>query len=169
MNAGAGYCWVGRTLHPFLGFFSGWAPVVSAAMFMVAGSLPAGAVPLSLFAPSLADSTAVTTVVGAGWFLIMLLVVLGGTRLTVRAQLLMSGVELAILAVSAVGALLHSDHAQPFDWSWLGFGHFDGMNGFASGALIAAFSCWGWGWGWDVISNLRRRPAAAAVLRASRA
>ncbi|MPY62070.1 APC family permease [Streptomyces spongiae] len=150
VNAGASYSWVGRTLHPFLGFISGWALVISATIFMVAGSLPAGSMTLSLFDEDLADNTALATTVGAFWFLVMLFVVLGGARLTVRAQLVMSGVELAILAVFAVGALLHSGHARDFDWSWLGFSHFHGMTGFASGALIAAF----YYWGWDVTSNL---------------
>ncbi|MER5182996.1 APC family permease [Streptomyces sp. NPDC002896] len=150
VNAGASYSWVGRTLHPFLGFISGWALVISATIFMVAGSLPAGSMTLSLFDEALADNTALATAVGAAWFVIMLLVVLGGARLTVRAQLVMSGVELAILAVFAIGALLHTDNARPFDWSWLGFSHFDGVGGFASGALIAAF----YYWGWDVTSNL---------------
>lgn len=45
-NAGASYAWVGRVLHPVLGFLSGWALVVSATIFMVAGSLPAGSVTL---------------------------------------------------------------------------------------------------------------------------
>src|SRR3954447_25613677 len=103
VNAGASYSWVGRTLHPFLGFISGWALVISATIFMVAGSLPAGSMTLSLFDDGLADNTAPATTVGAGWFVIMLLVVLGGARLTVRAQLIMPGVELAILAVVAVG------------------------------------------------------------------
>ncbi|MEV0473750.1 APC family permease [Streptomyces prunicolor] len=150
VNAGASYSWVGRTLHPFLGFISGWALVVSATIFMVAGSLPAGSMTLSLFDQGLADNTALSTVVGAAWFVIMLLVVLGGARLTVRAQLLMSGVELSILALFAVFALVHTDNARAFDWSWLGFSHFDGVSGFASGALIAAF----YYWGWDVTSNL---------------
>jgi amino acid transporter len=150
VNAGASYSWVGRTLHPFLGFLSGWALVISATIFMVAGSLPAGSMTLALFDDGLADNTALSTAVGAGWFLVMLLVVLGGARLTARAQLLMSGVELAILALFAVLAVLHTGGARAFDWSWLGFGHFDGVSGFASGALIAAF----YYWGWDVTSNL---------------
>ncbi|NNN30830.1 APC family permease [Streptomyces sp. S3(2020)] len=150
VNAGASYSWVGRTLHPFLGFLSGWALVVSATIFMVAGSLPAGSMTLALFDEGLADNTALSTVVGAAWFVAMLLVVLGGARLTVRAQLLMSGVELAILALFAVLAFFHTDNARVFDWSWFGFGQFDGMAGFASGALIAAF----YYWGWDVTSNL---------------
>ncbi|MFI1539559.1 APC family permease [Streptomyces anandii] len=150
VNAGASYSWVGRTLHPFLGFISGWALAISATIFMVAGSLPAGSMTLSLFDPGLADDTSLATAVGAAWFLVMLLVVLGGARLTVRAQLFLSGIELAILALCAVGALLHSPDARPFDWSWLGFSHFSGVSGFSSGALIAAF----YYWGWDVTSNL---------------
>ncbi|MEU5768452.1 APC family permease [Streptomyces asoensis] len=150
VNAGASYSWVGRTLHPFLGFISGWALVISATIFMVAGSLPAGSMTLALFDEGLADDTVLATVVGAAWFVVMLAVVLGGARLTVRAQLVMSGVELAILALFAVLALFHTDDALPFDWSWLGFGHFDGVSGFASGALVAAF----YYWGWDVTSNL---------------
>ncbi|WP_328778660.1 APC family permease [Streptomyces canus] len=150
VNAGASYSWVGRTLHPFLGFVSGWALVISATIFMVAGSLPAGSMTLALFDQDLADNTALSTVVGAAWFVLMLLVVLGGARLTVRAQLVMSGVELAILALFALLAFFHTGNARAFEWSWLGFGHFDGMQGFASGALIAAF----YYWGWDVTSNL---------------
>lgn len=166
VNAGAGYSWVGRTLHPFLGFLSGWALVVSATVFMVAGSLPAGAMTLSLIDPDLADNTPLAAAVGAGWFLMMLLVVLGGARLTVRAQLLMSGVEMLILVVFVLAAVLHRGHATAFDWSWLGFEHFDGPAGFASGALIAAF----YYWGWDVTSNLSeetrdsRRTAGLAAL-----
>ncbi|WP_328875869.1 APC family permease [Streptomyces sp. NBC_00287] len=150
VNAGASYSWVGRTLHPFLGFLSGWALVVSATIFMVAGSLPAGSMTLALFDEQLAENTALSTVVGAAWFLLMLLVVLGGARLTVRAQLIMSGVELTLLALFAVLAVFHTDNARAFDWSWLGLGQFDGVSGFASGALIAAF----YYWGWDVTGNL---------------
>ena len=150
VNAGASYSWVGRTLHPFLGFISGWALVISTTIFMVAGSLPAGSMTLALFDEELAENTALSTLVGACWFLIMLLVVLGGARLTVRAQIVMSGIELVILALFALLAVFHTDSAHVFDWSWLGFGHFDGVAGFASGALIAAF----YYWGWDVTSNL---------------
>ncbi|MEU7568675.1 APC family permease [Streptomyces fradiae] len=149
-NAGAAYSWVGRTLHPFLGFLCGWALVVSTTLFMVAGSVPAGALTLSLFDPALAEDTWAATAVGACWFTAMLLVVLGGVRLTVRAQLVVSGVELVLLLLFVLGAVVRGGAAAAFDWSWLGFGHFDGVSGFASGALIAAF----YYWGWDVTSNL---------------
>ncbi|MEU9195224.1 APC family permease [Streptomyces hundungensis] len=169
VNAGAAYSWVGRTLHPFLGFLSGWALVVAATLFMVAGSLPAGQLTLGLFNPALAHDTALATATGAGWFLLMLAVVLGGARLSARAQLIVSGVELAILGGFSVAALAHlaeGDGVVPFSWGWLGFGHFDGVSGFAVGTLIAAF----YYWGWDVTSNLSeetrdsRRTAGLAAL-----
>ncbi|MFD3661568.1 APC family permease [Streptomyces sp. NPDC058659] len=166
VNAGAGYSWVGRTLHPFLGFLAGWALVFAATVFMVAGSLPAGSLTLSLIDPDLANDAPLAAAVGAGWFLMMLLVVLGGARLTVRAQLVMSGVEMLILIGFVVAAVLHRGRAAAFDWSWFGLGQFDGPQGFAAGALIAAF----YYWGWDVTSNLSeetrnsRRTAGLAAL-----
>ncbi|MFJ8311821.1 MULTISPECIES: APC family permease [unclassified Streptomyces] len=169
VNAGAAYSWVGRTLHPCLGFLSGWALVVAATIFMVAGSLPAGQMTLGLFDPALAQNTALATATGAGWFLLMLGVVLGGARLSARAQLLVSGVELVILVGFGAGALIRIGEGGgvvAFDWGWLGFGHFDGVSGFAAGTLIAAF----YYWGWDVTSNLSeetrdsRRTAGFAAL-----
>src|SRR5438094_175895 len=70
VNAGASYSWVGRALHPSLGFMSGWALIVSATIFMVAGSLPAGQLTLSLFSDDLANNTALATAVGAVWVLL---------------------------------------------------------------------------------------------------
>ncbi|MEP6842663.1 MAG: APC family permease [Pseudolysinimonas sp.] len=154
VNAGAAYSWVGRALHPILGFFAGWALVVSATIFMVAGALPAGAATVSLFDPKAANNTVLVTVVGAVWFLVMAAAVLLGVRVTARAQWIMSTVEVAILVLFAFLAIFHAatgDHAGPsFSWSWLGFSHFNGVGGFVAGALIAAF----YYWGWDVSSNL---------------
>src|SRR4051794_27110803 len=70
VNAAAAYSWVGRALHPALGFLSGWALVVSATIFMVAGSLPAGQLTLSLFSDGLAENTALAATGGAGGVLV---------------------------------------------------------------------------------------------------
>ncbi len=151
-NAGATYAWVGRVLHPALGFMAGWSLIVSATIFMVAGSLPAGSVTIDLFSPSSANNTGLVTAVGAVWFLVMVGLVIMGVRVTARAQWIMSGIEIAILVLFAVLAIIHSaSHSvTAFSWSWFGFSHFNGMAGFAAGGLVAAF----YYWGWDVASNL---------------
>jgi amino acid transporter len=158
-HAGAGYAWVGRALHPILGYLSGWALVVAATLFMVAGSLPAGSLTLSLISPHLAENTAAVTVVGAGWFLAMVLIVIMGVRVTAHVQWLMTGIEVSILLLFTALALVRAPDiaVQSFDWSWLGFGHFDGFHGFASAALIAAF----YYWGWDVSANLSEETKSA--------
>jgi len=151
VNAGASYSWVARALHPALGFLSGWALVVSATIFMVAGSLPAGQYTLSLFSDSAAGNTWACIGVGAFMFLVMAALVLRGVTITAKAQWIMTGIEVSILVVFGIAALIHGGDAAHFEWSWLwGWGHFGGMSGFAGAALIAAF----YFWGWDVTANL---------------
>ncbi len=154
VNAGAAYSWVARALHPALGFLSGWALVISATIFMVAGALPAGAMTVSLFDPSQADNVPLITAIGAVWFVIMAACVYFGVHVTARAQWIMSIIEVGILFVFAILALVRAStgsHDGPdFDWSWFGFDHLAGPGVFVSAALVAAF----YYWGWDVSSNL---------------
>jgi amino acid transporter len=148
-SAGAAYEWVGRVLHPILGFFTGWGLVISATIFMVAGSIPAGQVTLSLFSSSAASHAGWVTLVGAVWFLVMAYFVARGVRITANAQWIMSSIEVVLLVIFGLLGLFHH-HRISFSMSWLGFGHFGSFSGFVSGALIAAF----YYWGWDVSSNL---------------
>lgn len=151
VHAGATYSWVARSLHPVLGFFAGWSLVVSATIFMVAGSLPAGAYTLSLFSDTAANNTWATIGVGAFVFLVMAALVLRGVTITAQAQWVMTGIEVTILGIFGLAALIHGGSVESFSWSWLwGWGHFGGMSGFAAGALVAAF----YFWGWDVTANL---------------
>ncbi len=154
VNAGAAYSWVGRALHPILGFLSGWALVISATIFMVAGALPAGVMTVALFSPENSNNVPLVTAVGAIWFLIMAACVLVGVQITARAQWIMSTIEVAILFVFAIVAIIRaatSAHAGPsFSWDWLSFAHFTGPGAFVAAALVAAF----YYWGWDVSSNL---------------
>jgi amino acid transporter len=150
-HAGASYSWVAKALHPILGFVSGWSLVVSATIFMVAGSLPAGAYTLSLFSKSAANNTWACIGVGAFVFLVMAALVLRGVTITAQAQWIMTGIEVGLLIVFGIAALIHGGSAATFSWSWLwGWGHFGGTSGFAASALVAAF----YFWGWDVTANL---------------
>ena len=154
VNAGAAYSWVGRALHPVLGFFSGWALVASATIFMVAGALPAGVATVSLFAPDAVNNTALVTAVGAAWFLVMAFCVLVGVKLTARAQWIMTSIEVGILVVFALLAIFRAASSKPggtaFSWDWFSLSNFTGTGSFIAAALIAAFFFWGW----DVASNL---------------
>ncbi|GAB3611481.1 APC family permease [Humibacter ginsengiterrae] len=155
VNAGASYSWVGRALHPILGYLSGWSLVISATIFMVAGALPAGQYTVSLFDEKATGNVWLVTGVGALWFLVMAGCVLVGVTITALAQWIMSSIEVAILVVFAVIAIVkglvgvHTAGAA-FSWDWFGFSHFGGVTGFVGAALIAAF----YYWGWDVSSNL---------------
>lgn len=155
-SAGAAYSWVGRVLHPYLGWLTGWCLVVSATIFMVAGSFPAGQVTLSLFSASAASHTWAVAVVGSIWFLVMAYFVARGVRITANAQWIMSSIECGLLVIFVILGFIHaSNHPHiSFSMSWLGFSHFSGFTGsgasFVAGALIAAF----YYWGWDVSSNL---------------
>jgi amino acid transporter len=155
VNAGASYSWVGRALHPVLGYLSGWSLVVSATIFMVAGALPAGQYTVSLFSEKATGNTALVTAVGALWFLVMAFFVMIGVTVTALAQWIMSTIEVGILLVFGIVAIvkgLAGAHlaGAAFNWDWLGFNHFGGINGFVGAALIAAF----YYWGWDVSANL---------------
>ncbi len=151
-SAGATYSWVGRALHPTLGFLAGWCCLVAVTLFMVSGSVPVASLALGLFSASAANNLTLVTVLGCGWLLAILCLVLFGVRISARAQWIMAGIELSSLVVFGVLALVHiSDHAHlAFSWSWFSITRFHAVGGFAVGALVAAY----YYWGWDVTANL---------------
>jgi amino acid transporter len=150
VNAGAAYEWTKSVFGGFFGYFSGWALLIAAIVFMVTGSVPLGTATIDLFNPNLANNVWLTTGIGAVWFVIIGLVLIAGIELTSKIQVVMSTVELGILVIISIAAYTHSvGHAlTPFTWSWFGFGYPAGT--FASSALITVFLYWGW----DVTSNL---------------
>ena len=151
-HAGAAYSWVRRALHPILGYLSGWALVISALIFMVIATFPAGSSVLSLFSNSLASNTTWVTVLGAVFFLLMVAAVAAGVTVTVTVQIIMSCIEIALLVLFAALALFHAHHYTSFSWHWFApsIFHVNGKSTFVAGALLAAF----YYWGWDVTANL---------------
>lgn len=156
-SAGASYSWVRRAMHPVLGYLSGWALFVSALIFMVVATFPAGSSILSLFSNSLASSQGWVTVFGCIFFLLMVGAVAAGVTVTVTVQIIMSCIEIFFLLLFAALAIFHAHHVTHFQWGWFApsIFHAPGKSGFsmavfASGALTAAF----YYWGWDVTANL---------------
>ena len=156
-NAGASYAWVRRAMHPILGYLSGWALFVSALIFMVVATFPAGSSVLSLFSDSLASSQGWITIFGCIFFLLMVGAVAAGVTVTVKVQIIMSCVEIFFLVLFAALAIFNTPHVTSFQWSWFSpsIFHTEGGSGFdmavfTGGALLAAF----YYWGWDVTANL---------------
>ncbi len=157
-NAGAAYAWVGRVFHPVLGFFAGWALLVSSVIFMVSGTLPAATATLTLIDPGLAESKMWVVSAAAAWLLAISAVVLKGIRLTSIVQILLTVGEVGILLVIAIAALMKfaSQPAHAFSLHWFSLTAFS-LPAFAGGALIAVFFFWGW----DVTANLNEETADA--------
>ena len=151
VHAGAAYQWTTQAFGKFLGYFSGWALLVAAMVFMVSGSLPAATATLDFIDPSLASNVVLTAAVATVWFLVIATVLIVGIEVTSRVQVVMTSVELIILTVVAVAAFMHTGTAgmaNKFDWSWFGFGYTPGS--FAASALVVVYFYWGW----DVTANL---------------
>jgi amino acid transporter len=150
-NAGAAYEWTKQGFGKFFGYFSGWALLIAAMVFMVTGSVPLGTATIDLFDPALASNVLLTTIIGAVWFVAIAVVLITGIELTSKIQVVMSSIELLIMFGISIAAYIHvgTGHGvTPFSWSWFGFGYPAGT--FASSALIVVFLYWGW----DVTSNL---------------
>ena len=152
-DAGASYSWVGGSISPVMGFLAGWALLVAATLFMVAGTLPAGTATLDLLAPQYVDNTAIVTLIGAFWFLLMNYLVLRGITITVRAQWIMTIAEVLLLLVFGIAGLFKFHGAlaaNHFSLAWIFSIKQFSISTFAAGAVIAAFFYWGW----DVTANL---------------
>lgn len=144
-NAGAGYEWAGRLFGKPLGFASGWALLVAAAVFTVTGSSPLGAATLSLFVPHLADNVVLATAVGAAWFVAIGVVLTVGIELTARVQLTITLIQLAVLTIVLGAAAVHAISEGAVNmpsWRWFSLDYPPGT--LASSALLVVFFYWGW-------------------------
>jgi amino acid transporter len=151
VDAGASYAWVAAIFSPALGFFAGWALIISSAVFMVSGTLPAASATLKLLAPRLVDSQDAVTLTAALWLVAIGAAVAKGIKLSSYLQIGFTLVEVGVLAfflaLAAIGVAPPPAHA--FAGAWLtGAGFTPAL--FASGAATALFALSGW----DVTANL---------------
>jgi amino acid transporter len=150
-NAGASYAWVRDAFGPTLGFFAGWAVLVASAVFMVSATVPAATATLMLVAPSHADHPPTVALVAAGWLLAASAVIVKGIKPTSYTQVVMTVIDVGVLAVIVVAAMVQgaAHPAQAISWHDLSLFRFTPET-FATGALTSLFFFWGW----DVTLNL---------------
>jgi len=162
-RAGAAYDWTTESFGKFLGFFSGWAVLIATLVFIVSGSLTVGGNLMNIIDPAADGNLLATTALGAGAYLVIGLVLIAGISLTSKVQVVMTTIELLILAVVAIAAYVHAGihgSAEAISFSWLSFAYTPAS--FAATALVVVFFYWGW----DVTANLSEetsdRPPNAA-------
>lgn len=150
-HAGAAYAWVGKIFHPILGFFAGWSLLVSTAIFMVSGTIPAAIATLTLISPERVDDPASVMFVAATWLLFVSSIAIKGIKIASYLQIFLTLIEVAIVALLIFAAffLFSFNPTQEILWSSFSLGAFTPQS-FANGALIALFFFWGW----DVTLNL---------------
>jgi amino acid transporter len=150
-NAGAAYAWVGHVFGRKLGFFAGWGLLVASVVFMVSATIPAAQSTLLLLAPDRVESTTWVALTAAAWLTVVTIVVTRGIKHASYTQLLLTGLETAVILALVIGAFVQygGRPAHPPSWTWFSPFAFTPQL-FATGALTALFFYWGW----DVTMNL---------------
>ncbi len=158
-DAGAAYVWVGRAMHPALGFLAGWALLSTSTIFNVAAALPAGQATLDLFAPGLSRDVVWAAGAGAVWFIGVLALVTFGITVSARAQVVLTSLEV-LAVVLLCGLAIYNARAAPaadFSWDWFFPSAFGSFQSFSAAMLVALF----YYFGWDVSANLAEETAGA--------
>ncbi len=178
-NCGASYSWVGKFLHPSLGFFSGWVQILASLLFLSFAAPQAGQAtlqlvnafgltgigPLNLDASSLASQGA-AVVIGVLWLAFVTYMVMVGIRVAARFQYVLLALEYFIVVGFAILGFFKGG-GSTFSLSWLDPRSFGSLQALAAGVVVSVFFYWGW----DTAANLneessngRENPGRAGIL-----
>jgi amino acid transporter len=158
-DAGAAYVWVGRAMHPALGFLAGWALLSLSTIFNVAAALPAGQATLEILAPGVANDVLWATGAGTLWFLGVLAVVTAGITVSTKTQIVLTVLEVTAVLLVCAAAIWNAGTlpAAAFSWQWFSPAGFGSFQAFSAAMLVALF----YYFGWDVSANLAEETANA--------
>ena len=145
-NAGASFEWVGRSINPYLGFFTGWLMIAGYVLGTLSGVEVLGPSVLAIFNASetkFAD-VAIATAIGV----IMTAIAVVGIRITARTQVVMAVVEYTILVGMSIWGLVfvlgHHAGTVPVTSGWFSPTGIGGNGDLVGGFLIAVFAYSGW-------------------------
>jgi amino acid transporter len=155
-NPGAAFEWASNELGRLPGFFTGWALLMAACLFLVSAVLPAGEATVLLFSAELAKNKLLTGCAGLAWLFIIYLIVNRGIEAVGRVQMIISTLEIFLLLLIAVVAFRANNNVNfkalfEFDWKAL-----------PRGITLSVFMYWGW----DVIFNAAEKTKNTEVVSA---
>ena len=146
-NAGASFEWVGRSINPYLGFFTGWLMIAGYVLGTLSGVEVLGPSVLAVFGSSANSqwaNVAIATAVG----LVMLVIAVIGIRITARTQVVLAAVEYTILIGISIWGLVfvlnHHAGTVPITSGWFSPTGIGGQGDAVAGFLIAVYSYSGW-------------------------
>ncbi len=180
-NCGASYSWVGKALHPALGFLNGWVAILASLIFMSFAAPQAGNAtlqllnaahvtgigPLNLDLSSPASNGA-TVVIGVLWLAFVTYMVMVGIRMAARFQYVLLALEYFIVVGFAIlGFFKGGKGGSSFSLDWFNPFTFGSVGALAAGVVISVFFYWGWDTAANIneeTSNARENPGRAGML-----
>jgi amino acid transporter len=149
-DCGTSFSWVTKAMGPQLGWIAGWAIVVADVVVMANLAQIAGLYSFELVGwQSAAESVAAVTAIGVLWIALMTTIVVLGTELSARTQVVLLTAEIVTLAAFAIVALVKvyagdaPDASIHPSLSW--FNPFSlSPSEISAGMLLAVFIYWGW-------------------------
>jgi amino acid transporter len=169
-QCGASFEWVGRSINPYLGFFTGWLMITGTLVGAVSGVVVLAPSVLAVFGSS-STSTWPNILISTAVILVMAVIAIVGIRITARTQVGMGLIEYVILVGFAVVGLVlvlsHHHGTFPITSGWFAVSGIGGKGSLAAGFLIAVFMYTGWDATVYVNEETKRRsinPGRAAIL-----
>jgi amino acid transporter len=169
-NCGASFEWVGRSISPSLGFFTGWLMIAGNVVGTVSGVIVLGPSVLAVFGDN-ATAAWPNVIISTVVVLVMLVIAVLGIRLTARTQVSMAAVEYVILVGIAIAGLVfvlgHHKGTVPITSAWFKFGGIGGHGGVMGGFLFAVFAFTGWDatvYVNEEVKHRRKNPGRAAMI-----
>jgi amino acid transporter len=168
-NAGASFEWVGRSINPYLGFFTGWLMLAANILGTTAATVVLAPSVLAVFGAS-ATSTWPNILISSAVIGVMLVIAIVGIRPTARVQVGIAAVEYTILIgfsiVGLIAVLNHHSGTFPITKGWFSLTGIGGKGDLAGGLLLGVFLFAGWDatvYVNEEVKHRRANPGKAAV------
>ncbi len=170
-NCGASFEWVGRSINPYLGFFTGWLMIAGYVVGTLSGVEVLGPSVLAIFGSTSTNNAWANVGIATGVGLLMMIIAVVGIRITARTQVAMAAVEYTILVGMSiwglVAVLAHHHGTFAITSGWFSLNGIGGKGDLVGGFVIAIFAYSGWDgtvYVNEEVKHRRLNPGRAALI-----